>query len=117
MPERYSEQDARNAFEHLAETMGVRVADRSWDIHDPRREGAWILDHNGAYGGYVIAAYVKDSPPRDGRPQAYTAQTHPLTSYRQSAREFSMSCHLAARAVAASKLRTKRERGLARSAR
>jgi hypothetical protein len=116
MSERYTKQDARNAFEHLAETMGVRVADRSWDIHDPRREGAWILDHNGVYGGYVIAAYVADSPSRDGRPQAYTAQTHPLTDYRQSARDFAQMCHFAARAVAASKLRTKREKGLARAA-
>jgi hypothetical protein len=116
MPERYTKRDARNAFEHLAETMGVRVADPAWPISDPRREGAWILDHNGVYGGYVIAAYVPDSPPRPGddRPQAYTAQTHPLTDYRQSARDFSQMCHFAARAVAASRHRTKRERGLAR---
>jgi hypothetical protein len=115
MPERYTKRDAERAFEHLAETMGVRIVDPSWKITDPRREGAWLLDHNGVYGGYVIAALVKDSPPRDGRPQAYTAQTHPLTDYRQSARDFSQMCHFAARAVAASKHRTKRERGLARA--
>jgi hypothetical protein len=114
MSDRYTSRDARNAFEHLAETMGVRIVDPSWKITDPRREGAWLLDHNGVYGGYVIAALVKSSPPRDGSPQTYTAETHPLDSYRRSAREFSQMCHFAARAVAASRLRSKRERGLAR---
>jgi hypothetical protein len=105
MPERYTRRDAVAAFEHLAESVGATIADPSWPITDPRREGAWLLDHNGVYGGYVIAAYVKSSPPRAGedREQAYTAQTHPLTDYRMPAREFSRMCHFAARAVGLSR--------------
>jgi hypothetical protein len=88
MSERYTKRDAVKAFEQLAEAVGATIADPSWKLTDPRREGAWVLDHNGAYGGYVVEAYVADSPPRDGREQAYTAVTCPLGYERRSARQF-----------------------------
>lgn len=87
---RYTSKHAQSAFERLADAVGATIADPAWKIADPRREGAWILDHNSVYGGYVIAAYVAGSPPYagDDRPQTYTAETHPLGSERYSAREF-----------------------------
>jgi hypothetical protein len=109
MSDRYTSRDARAAFEHLASVAGATIADPSWKITDPRRDGAWILDHNGVYGGYVIAAYVPSSPPTDGRPQTYTAETHPLGEGRFSARDFCNRCHFAARAIGFAK-RPARER-------
>ncbi len=84
----YTRRDAEGAFRRLADANGATIADPSWGIHDTRREGAWILDHNATYGGYVIGAYCADSPPRDDRPQAYTAVTHPFGDDRRTAREF-----------------------------
>jgi hypothetical protein len=95
---RYTKKDARAAFERLAAAAGATIADSSWSIDDPRREGAWILDHNGTYGGYVIAAYVKSSS-TPGKPQTFTAETHPLDMRRRPAREFAETCHYAARAI------------------
>jgi hypothetical protein len=90
MSERYTKRDAVKAFERLAEATGATIADPSWKISDKRRLGAWTLDYNGVYGGYVVNAYVADSPPREGddRPQAYTAITCPLGYERRTAREF-----------------------------
>lgn len=87
---RYTKRDAERAFERLAEAVGATLADSAWGIHDPRRDGAWFLDRNPVYGGYVVAAYVRDSAGREGddRLQAYTAQTHPLGMMRRSPREF-----------------------------
>lgn len=87
---RYTRRDAEAAFKRLAAANGATIADPSWGIHDPRREGAWTLDHNSVYGGYVIHAYCADSPPEpgSGRKQAYTAVTCPMGHDRRTAREF-----------------------------
>jgi hypothetical protein len=103
MSDRYTRRDAEMAFEHLAETARVTIADPAWKITDRRRLGAWSLDYNGVYGGFTIQAFVADSPPRDDRPQAYTAITHPLNDRRLPAREFAQACHFAARAIAAAR--------------
>lgn len=102
---RYTHRNAVAAFEALAETVGAPLASDYPDIHDARRNGAWLLDRNHTYGGYVIAAHVPDSPPRPGddRPQAYTAETHPLGSERRSTRDFVTGCWLAVRAIGAYK--------------
>jgi hypothetical protein len=99
MSERYTKRDAERAFEALAEACGATVLDYSWPITDERRDGAWKLDHNGVYGGYVIAAILPSSPPHDDSPQTYTAETHPLDSMRRPAREFAQTCWMATRAI------------------
>lgn len=103
MSDRYTRNDAVAAFERLADAVGAKIADSTWKITDRRRLGAWSLDHNGVYGGYVIQAYVADSTPADGRPQAYTAVTLPMGERRQSARDFAQACHFAVRAIEASR--------------
>lgn len=102
---RYTTKHAESAFAALADAIGATVADSSWGISDPRRDGAWFLDHNATYGGYVIRAYVPSSPPRDGddRPQSYTAETSPLDDRRRSAREFCETAWFAVRAIGASR--------------
>jgi hypothetical protein len=107
MPDRYTRRDVEELTLRLALATGNRIADADWKITDRRREGAWFIDHNSVYGGYVIAAYVASSPPREGddRPQSYTAQTHPLGDARRSAREFCEAAHFALRALGAQKRR------------
>lgn len=100
MSDRYTTRDAQAAFETLAAIAGARVLDSAWKITDKRRDGAWKLDHNGVYGGYVIAAICPSSPPSDPtQPQTYTAETHPLGDGRYSAREFCGRCWFASRAI------------------
>lgn len=90
-----------SAFERLADASGARILDPSWKITDKRRDGAWKLDHNGVYGGYVIAAICPSSPPREGEgKQTYTAETMPLGYERKSAAEFFDACNFACRALA-----------------
>jgi hypothetical protein len=103
MTDRYTRRDAEAAFERLAAAVGAKIADPSWKLTDRRRLGAWILDHNSVYGGYVIEAYVSDSPPRDERKQAYTAVTRPMGDTRRNARDFADACHFAARAIEAAR--------------
>lgn len=84
---RYTRKDAERALGRMAERKGWTLADDSWSIHDPRREGSVFLYN--PHGSYVVVAeYVADSPPRDGddRPQAYTAiRTHGVN---KTVREF-----------------------------
>lgn len=89
MTTRYTKRDAEGAFNRLREALEKPLAS-DFGIHDPQREGAWLLDHNSVYGGYVIAEIVADSPPRPGedRPQAYTAENRPFGHERRTAREF-----------------------------
>jgi hypothetical protein len=102
--ERYTRRDTEMAFARLADAVGAKIADPAWKITDKRRLGAWTLDHNGVYGGYVIAAYVSDSHYSDDpRPQTYTAETHPMGDRRHNARDFAQMCHFAARAIEASR--------------
>lgn len=97
---RYTKSDAHAAFTTLAEAAGATILDPSWKITDPRRDGAWLLDHNGTYGGYVIAAICPSSPPSDPtQPQTYTAKTHPLGNERYATREFTQRCWFAVRAI------------------
>lgn len=70
--ERITEKTLREVFAHFANVHGWRVADSEWPITDPRRDGAVFIDE---YDGWFrIAAYMEDSPPRNGEPQCYTAQ-------------------------------------------
>jgi hypothetical protein len=94
--ERFTRKDAQRAFERLAEAVGATIADPTWAIDDPRREGAWLLDHG--YGGYVVAAYTKSSSIA-GEPQTYTAETHPLGDGHMPAREFWYAVRLACAAL------------------
>jgi hypothetical protein len=96
--ERFTRKDARRAFERLAEATGATIADPTWAIDDPRREGAWTLDYNGVYGGFVICAYVK-STTIEGHAQTYTAITNPLGMERRPAREFWYTVHFAIRVL------------------
>lgn len=100
--ERYTRRDAEQAFERLADAVGAKVADPAWKTTDKRRLGAWTLDHNSVYGGYVIEAFVADTPRDDGH-QAYTAVTRPMGDYRHTARDFAQMCHFAVRAIEASR--------------
>jgi hypothetical protein len=97
---RYTRKNAEAAFEALAEACGAVVLDYSWPITDERRDGAWTLDHNSTYGGYVISAICPSSPPQDPHdPQTYTAETTPLRDERLSTGEFVRSCWTAVRAI------------------
>lgn len=70
--ERITEKTLREVFAHFASVRGWRVADSEWPITDPRRDGAVYLREE--FGGlWRIEAYMPDSPPRNGEPQAYTA--------------------------------------------
>jgi hypothetical protein len=98
---RYTRKNAEAAFAALAEACGATLLDPAWPITDARRDGAWLLDHNSTYGGYVIRAICPSSPPRPGedRPQTYTAETTPLRDERLSTGEFVRSCWTAVRAI------------------
>lgn len=97
---RVTRKDAERAYNRLREALGKDDA-YSIRIHDPAREGAWLLDYNPAYGGYVIAEIVADSPPREGedRPQGYTAESRPFGHERKSAREFVDAVNFALRVM------------------
>ncbi len=101
MAERYTRKDAGRAFERLREAKGARLAS-DYGIYDPEREGAWALDHNATYGGYVVVEIIASSPPRKGedRQQSYTAEHHPLGNARLPAREFCYAVNFALRVLA-----------------
>ncbi len=91
----YTRRDALAAFKRLADAKHATIADPSWAISDPRRDGAWFLDHNATYGGYVIIAYMPSLPPRKGEEQLqnYTAEACPMGYERQPARQFVEMCN------------------------
>lgn len=91
---RYTEEDCTAALERLAAARGWIVADHSWSISDPRRDGAVFIDYNPTYGGASIRAYVAGSPRDDGS-VTYTAETEITT--RQSPRQFCESVWFALR--------------------
>lgn len=104
---RITDKQAERAMRLLAEACGAKLLDdvmarSKRGLAEPKREGAWLLDHNSAYGGYVIAAITASSPPREGEDptQFYTAETHPLWEERCSGQEFVDRCHAARQAIA-----------------
>ncbi len=82
MSERYTKRDAEAAFGRLARRLDK-------DCFDPFRVGAWTLDHNATYGGFVIAEIVNE----------HGGETRPFGDRRMSAREFVQSVDFALRAI------------------
>lgn len=70
--ERTTEAHVESAFKRLCAVTGHRVATSYNDV------GAWRLDHNGSYGGFVVEEIIGTTG----------AVTRPLGDKRRSAREF-----------------------------
>lgn len=79
-------------FERLRETVGVPAGGR-FDSESRTMSAGWALDHNGAYGGWVVVGF-------DGKG---TGESRPLGDYRMPAGQFVAAMHLAIRAVVASR--------------
>ena len=121
MSDRYTRKDAQAAMERLAAATGYpyyrpSLRGRSGDLkagvfsgppHDPQRRGqlwnregsdnrcfvgAWVLDHNSVYGGYVVEQMENE----------HGGISHPLGSGRKSAREFCDAVRFALDALRAS---------------
>ncbi len=70
--ERYTRKDAEACFKRLCETLDKRIATSYNDV------GAWSLDHNATYGGYVVDEITTDGG----------GISKPLGDRRRPAREF-----------------------------
>lgn len=80
--DRYTRKDAEAAFAQLCEAVGRRQG--PWnDV------GAWQIDYNSVYGGYVVVEIVNSSG----------GQTHPLGEPRRPAREFCSHINFALRVM------------------
>lgn len=77
MSERYTAEDARQAFHRIRQAFGIRHAD-DYPWRDPKRIGAWTLDSAPAYGGFVIHEQDNDAG----------GVGTPFGSERRNAREF-----------------------------
>lgn len=80
---RYTKQNVRNRFEALARVLGKRIAADWKDV------GAWKLDYNPHYGGYIIAEYMENG-----------GETHPVFSSRLPAGQFCEAVNFAIRCIA-----------------
>lgn len=111
MSDRYSRKDAQKAFERLASALGKTCSDehgnlfngnpyndptpagRLWDdvvehgVHVGLRAavGAWSLDYNGVYGGFVVHEMFNDGG----------GVSEPFGSMRRNAREFCAAARFA----------------------
>jgi hypothetical protein len=91
--DRYTTKNAESAFERLAAKLGKSTATTGgpiWTRQGDRnvaRVGAWLLDHNSIYGGFVIAEIVNDGG----------GESHPLGDRRMPAREFCQTIYFAER--------------------
>lgn len=81
--ERYTKSDAAAAFNRLVEAIGGRVAEKYNDV------GAYRLDHNGVYGGYVIEQICNDGG----------GVSRPFGDYRHPSREFCFMVNFALRVM------------------
>lgn len=72
MADRYTRKDAQAAFERLIAALGGRVATTWNDV------GAYRLDYNGIYCGYVVERVTSEGG----------SVTRPLGDQRRTAREF-----------------------------
>lgn len=68
--ERITEKVLHRVFAHYANTRGWRLADSSWPITDPRREGAVFLEEYD--GWWRISTYVECYPRSE--PRRYTGE-------------------------------------------
>lgn len=94
MSDRVTRTEIERAFEILTDALGKELAFRSDDVRDAEGRwrapvGAWLLDHNSAYGGYVIREYVNEGG----------GVTEPLGSRRRTGREFVDVCRFALAAI------------------
>lgn len=78
--ERYTKRDAEKAFERLLTLTGKHAG--PWN-----EVGAWQLDYNGTYGGYVVVEITSEGG----------GQTHPLGDMRRNARDFCSAVNFASR--------------------
>lgn len=108
MSARYTAKDARAAFARLSSALGKTWSDEHGQLwkgtyykpeaaghlwgrnleHFSRnvaQVGAWHLDHNGTYGGYIVAEMVSEGG----------GESHPLGERRKSAREFCEAVYFA----------------------
>lgn len=114
MSDRYTRKDAQAAFARLASALGKTWSDRSGHLwrgkaYEPEAAGelwtriesaggaqnvaavgAWMLDHNGIYGGYVIAEMFNEGG----------GESHPLGDLRRPARDFCDAVRFALDALA-----------------
>lgn len=93
MSNRISRADLARMLETVAELAGATLADDAWPITDPRRDGAWFLSHNSAYGGWDVRCY------RPSGENTFTAEGFPLWEDRCSARMMHDRLHAAAHAL------------------
>lgn len=66
------------SFVRMADACNATIADESWAIDDPRRNGAWILDYAPIYGGYEIRAYCASGC------GTFTAERHVFSGGRRT---------------------------------
>jgi hypothetical protein len=81
--DRYTSKNAHARFNELCKVLGKRVATNYKDV------GAWFLDYQACYGGYIISEYM-----------AGGGESHPVCNRRMSAREFCETINFAIRCVA-----------------
>lgn len=89
---RTSKAEVQAVFERLCDTVGVPIGG-TFDSTTRTMSRGWNLDHNSAYGGWVVVGY-------DG---SGTSESRPLGDRRMPATEFVAAMHLAIRAVEASR--------------
>ncbi len=88
MSDRITRKDVEGAFELLCATLGKRIATAYNDV------GAWQLDHNSIYGGFVIEEVVN----------VHGGVSRPMGDQRCNAREFRQMCLFTVRAIQSAKV-------------
>lgn len=83
--DRYTRKDAERSFWQLCASLGKRVAGSYNDV------GAWTLDYNSVYGGYVVHEISTDGG----------GVSEPFGSQRRPAREFCSCVNFTIRALEA----------------
>jgi hypothetical protein len=114
MSDRYTRKDAEAAFARLASALGKTWSDQHgklwkgnyWEAVEDgtlwsregtanrARVGAWALDHNGVYGGFVIHEMFNEGG----------GVSEPFGGVRRSAREFCDAVYFAENALRAAKV-------------
>lgn len=89
---RTTKTEVQAVFSRLCKTVGVPEGGQ-FDMATRKMSRGWKLEHNGAYGGWVVVGY-------DGNG---TGQSRPLGDSRMPAGQFVEAMHLAIRAVEASR--------------
>lgn len=99
--DRYTKANAEAAFERLAAKLGKSTAKTGGPIwtrigdRNVTRVGAWLLDHNSIYGGFVVAEIVNEGG----------GKAHPMGERRRPAREFCDVVYFAERVLSAETVR------------